>query len=125
MINRISIILTVILLLSSCTDNKSDLEAENSSKELKYSKVEVCREMMRLMGKTTDQLMKQMGNNSIDLSSIALEFRNLSKNTSDEELREGLKRIAVSLEKMSLEASFFEGNNMYLSEIPLITTACS
>lgn len=111
---KLSLLLALIL-VAGCS----------SASDGKLSKTESCREALRLMGKTTDQIMSKVGESSINLIGVAQEFRNLALNTEDQTLSASIDRISQSLKKMSSDATFFEGNSMYLAEITTITGKCS
>jgi PBP1b-binding outer membrane lipoprotein LpoB len=107
---QVSLLLTLIL--TGCGNKVSESEKSTPEVEIKFSKVESCREVMRLIGKTTDQMMKQLGDTSINLTDVAIEFNELSTKTKDKDLTAAIVRIATALQKMSVESTFFEGNSM-------------
>ena len=115
---------TFMLALSGCSGS-------NSSTAGQISQAESCREALRLMGKTTDQMTnpttkaEYSGETTLNLIGVAQEFRNLSLKTENEALKASLDRISQALKKMSSDSTFFEGNSMYLAEISTITGKCS
>jgi hypothetical protein len=119
-----SLALTAPLLLTGCSGS-------NSSSIEQISRGESCREALRLMGKTTDQMTnpttkaEYTGETTLNLIGVAQEFKNLSLKTDSDAVRASLDRISQALKKMSSGATFFEGNSMYLAEIATITKECS
>ena len=122
----LSIATTLIasFLLSACSSGEVD-NGLDSEVMKKMSKVETCRETFRLMGKANDVFMNNLDSLNFNFSELAIEFSSLSNKTVDEALRASLTLISDSLKKMSNESTFFEGNSMYLGEIPRLTQECS
>lgn len=117
-----SLSLVASLSITGCASGESAQKVETPITK-KLSRVEACRELLRLVGKTTDQL--QGSNVSLGLSEIAREFNDLAEKTDDQSLKEAFRRFSDSLKKMSNESTFFEGQMTYLNELGSMVSECS
>ncbi len=114
----------VSLLLTGCSGENSAI-SQITSKVEAYSKLEACREIYSLIGKATDKMVSQDFEQPFDFTDIAKSFELLSQKNLDSTLKESIAVISESLRKMSNEATYFEGNTMYLGEITNLSSECA
>ena len=123
-LHLVSISLIAIFTFTGCSSEESpEISESQASKNL--TKVEVCRETFRLLGKTTDEFQKNSSSFNYNFDGLSAEFDLLAAKTEDKNLVASLNVFSDSLQKMSKESSFFEGNSMYLNELTLLTKECT
>jgi hypothetical protein len=112
-----------LVMVSGCSSGEKST-SDAPTVIVKLSKSETCREMYRLIGKTSDQLIAQSSGKVNSLFETALEFQNLASETKDEDLGVTLVSISQALKKMSNESTYFEGQMSYLTELSSLTQKC-
>lgn len=117
-------IASLCILLTGCS-NAGEMVSKVTSKVDSISNLEACREVYRIIGKATDQMVSKNFQSPFNFSSIAEELDLLSNKGIDSKLKGSLEVISDSLRKMSNESTFFEGNLMYSNEIPNLTLECA
>ena len=120
----VSLSLIASFTFTGCSSAESPQNSEPQvSKNL--TKVEVCREAFRLLGKTTDEFQENLSSFTYNFNGLSSEFSLLASKTADKNLAGSLNVFSDSLIKMSQESTFFEGNSMYLNELTVLSKECS
>jgi protein involved in sex pheromone biosynthesis len=117
--------LALALALSGC-GSQGGSTSKNSSTQFD-SKRDTCREITRLIGKSTDIMNKYNNGESVslsDLTGVAFSMGQVAKKTNAPELKSAALALQEGLNSMADEATFFEGMQLYLGEILPITTTC-
>ena len=127
----------LVILLSGCSSSSIGEGASKSStgesKEASPSETlsfkESCREAVRLIGRTTDLTLSwgapESNESLAALAGVALSFGELAEKTEDPEFKTSILSLQESLEKMSVEETYFEGSSVYLAELTPLLIKCS
>lgn len=116
----IALVVASVTVLAGCSSVEEAGRTNNAPKAASLNKATSCTEVFRLLGKSTDETMKDVP----DWASLVPEWENLAQNSSDSEIRESAGRIVSALNKAANEASVFEGISSYTYEILTISQLC-